>query len=137
MEEALRAKLLSITALTAIVGTRINWGVRTQGAPLPSAQLHLIDERPQINLASPGEWFNGRVQVDCMAETHKVAKDAAQIIAAPASAGGLHCFRGTLGNIRFRIFVIDRASDRDTDGKGIVHRTRLDLNVWTAPIQGD
>lgn len=137
MEVELRAKLLAMAALTALVDRRIDWGVRAQGEALPAVELHQVGRRRLMNLAGPGAWSTGRVQVDCWGRTFKAACDVADIIAAPVADGGLLGLRATLGNIRFRIFVLDRASGRETDSLGIVHRTRLDLNVWTAPIQGD
>lgn len=134
MEEALRTRMRDITALHALVNGRINWGTRPQGDALPDVVLHLIDDIPQTNLAGPGVWSSARVQVDCWGRTHNAARLVANTIAAPVGAGGLHCLRETIANIRFRIFVIDRSSDREEDAKGIIHRTRLDLNVWWAPL---
>jgi hypothetical protein len=137
MEEALRARLLATAALSALVGDRINWGLRTQGAPLPSVDLHMITDVAQTNLAGPSGWSAARVQVDCWGRTYKAARDVSDTIGPAAGADGLHCLRATLSGIRFRIFVIDRVSDTDTDSAGVIHRTRLDLNVWWNPTQGD
>jgi hypothetical protein len=134
MEEALRSHMLEMTALQALVGTRINWEARTQGAPSPDVVLHLIDEFPDTLMASAGAWSEARVQVDCWARTHSVARQVANTISAKAALGGLHCLRADIHGVRFRIFVIDRSSDKDTDDVGVIHRTRLDLTVWWAPL---
>ncbi len=42
MEEEFRALMLATGAITALVGTRIEWGARAQGAPLPSIVLNLV-----------------------------------------------------------------------------------------------
>src|SRR4051812_35335765 len=131
MEEALRARLLAMAVLTGLVGSRVAWGGRPQGGPLPAGALHLIDGISQINLAAPADWRSERVQTDCLARTHKAARDIADIIGAKATDGGLHGLRDDFGGIRARIFVIARAGDSDTDTGGVmVHRARLDLNIW-------
>lgn len=136
MEEALRARILAMAGISASVSKRVDWGVRTQGADLPAVELHLISTVSPMNLAEPGAWHRSRVQVDSWGRTYKAARDVADIIGAKAAEGGLHGFRGTLANIRFRIFRIDRGSGRDTDSVGIVHRTRQDFSVWWAPLHG-
>lgn len=93
-----------------------------------------------MNLAGPGSWQNARVQVDVWGETHKKARDVANTIAAPAVSGGVHGLRATLSGIRFRIFVIDRDTSTDRDsavGSGVVHRSRIDLNVWWSKLSGE
>lgn len=135
MEEALRARLLATAALAAIVGKKIDWGARPQGDALPGLELNLISAIPTMNLAQPGTWRSDRVQADAWAKTHKAARDIADIIAATPANGGLHGLRETISNIRFRIWVIDRDNERDSDSAGIVHRSRLDLRVWWARLQ--
>lgn len=133
MEEALRARLLATAALTNLVDNRVDWAVRPQGKGLPAVALHLIDDRPQMNLSGSSGWSAARVQADCWGRSFKAARDVANIICRPAGAGGLLGLREKLGGIRFRIFVIDRSSDTDTDGQGAIHRTRVDLNVLWNP----
>lgn len=130
MEEALRGYLLAMAPLSAGVETRIDWNARSQGDTLPAIVLHLISALPGMNLAGPANWRNDRVQVDSWARTHKAARDVADLVAAKAADGGLHGLRADIAGVRFRIFVIGRASDTDKDSVGIVHRSRLDLNVW-------
>lgn len=136
MEEALRGHLLAMAPLAAKIGTRVDWNARSQGDTLPAIVLYLISALPGMNLAGPANWRNDRVQVDSWGRTHKAARDVADIVAAKATDGGLHGLRADFGGVRFRIFVIDRASDTSTDSVGIVHRSRLDLNIWWKP-QGD
>jgi len=130
MEEALRAKLLATAALTALVGTRVDWGVRSQGATLPAVVLHLSADVPTMNLDKPGAWSSARVAIDCWGRTHKAARDVANVIARPAGEGGLAGLRDVLSTIKFRTWVLGRDSDSDTDAQAVIHRTRLDLRVW-------
>jgi hypothetical protein len=134
MEEALRTWMLAATGVRTLVGQRVDWALRPQGEAIPpqgaSIVLHLIDDLPAMNLASPSGWSAARVQVDCWARTHKIARDAAAAVSGLANG-----FRGTLSNIRIRTFVIDRSTDQGSEAGNTLHRTRLDLRVWWNPAQ--
>lgn len=134
MEEALRAWLLASAALRALVGPRVDWAMRPQGEAIPSngaaIVLHLINDLPAMNLAGPSGWSVARVQVDCWAHTHKIARDTAAAVSLLANG-----YRGTLSTIRFRTFVDGRSADYGAEAGNILHRTRLDLTVWWNPAQ--
>lgn len=74
MEEAFRAILLTNAQVSAIVGTRVDWGSQTQGAGYPSIVLHVIDDFEDATMTGPSGLSQGRVQVDCYAETYGAAK---------------------------------------------------------------
>lgn len=128
MEEVLRSKLLATAAVSALVGARVDWGIRSQGATMPAVVLHQVSGVPQMNLAGPSGWSSDRIQVDCWGRTFKSARDLADAVST-----ALHGLRETLSGIRVRIFVIGRRSDDDSDDVGPVFRTSLDLMVWHAP----
>ena len=125
MEEVLRAQLLAAPSVAALVGTRVDWGVRSQGAVMPALVLHQISGVPQTNLAGASGWSSDRVQADCWGRTFKSARDVAD-----AASRTLHTLRATLSGMKIRVFVIDRRSDSDSDVTGPVFRTSLDLMVW-------
>ena len=125
MEEVLRAQLLAVTPVTALVGTRVDWGIRSQGATMPALVLHQISGVPQTNLSGPSGWSSDRIQADCWGRTFKSARDVAD-----AASLALHTLRATLSGIKIRVFVIDRRNDSDSDDTGPVFRTSLDLMVW-------
>lgn len=132
MEEALRAKLLTTAPLAAMVGTRVDWGVRSQGAILPAVVLHHVGGVLQMNLAGPSAWSRDRFQIDCWGRTYKAARDVSNVIAGPG--GVLIGFRSDLGSIRLRTLIINRRSDEDSDGAGPVFRSIIDGVVWHTPI---
>lgn len=74
MEEEFRAALLASAAVTAYVGNRIDWGARVQGKALPAVVLYVIDDSEASTYTHPSGLSQGRVQVDCYAETYKDAK---------------------------------------------------------------
>lgn len=129
MEEALRAKLLATAALAALVAKRVDWGLRPQGGELPAVALHVISDIADLTMKGASHWNTARIQADCWGRTFKAARDVGRVVAAPASAGGLHGFRGVLSGIRFRIFVLDRDTGTDTDTVGIIHKSQIDLRV--------
>ncbi|WP_311270493.1 DUF3168 domain-containing protein [Sphingobium sp. WCS2017Hpa-17] len=131
MEEALRAKLRATAALTALVGTRIDWGLRGTGAGLPAVRLFEISGGPRMNMSGGSAWTRCRVQIDCLGRTYKAARDIADILAKPPT-GILSGMRETVSGVRLRTFIMNRRADTDEDAEGIVHRTSIDAMVWHA-----
>ncbi|MEM9786791.1 MAG: DUF3168 domain-containing protein [Pseudomonadota bacterium] len=74
MEEAIRTRLLAVTAVTDIVAARINWGVHPQGEALPGLVLTTVSDAQDSNLNAPSGISDARVQVDCYAEDYGAAK---------------------------------------------------------------
>lgn len=137
MEEALRTYIMALTGMSSAVGSRVDWGLSPQGRPYPSVVLWNISSIEQMNLAGPGGWVRSRVQADSWAKTFKQARDISHIMAPPGRKAGLNGLRATIGDYRFRIFVIDRDASTDedkADSSGVVHRSRLDLDVWHSRI---
>jgi hypothetical protein len=74
MEEALRAMLGAVPAISARVAARINWGLAPQGQALPCLTLTVVTDGPvDHSLDGPG-LSRARVQVDCWAATYGEAK---------------------------------------------------------------
>ncbi|MGE4321927.1 MAG: DUF3168 domain-containing protein [Sphingobium sp.] len=140
MEEVLRAYILALSGMAAAVGSRVDWGLSPQGRPYPSVVLWNISAIEQMNLAGPSGWTRSRVQIDVWGATFKQARDISNIIAPPGRKAGLNGLRATFGGYRFRIFVIDRDASTDEDkavSSGVVHRFRLDLDVWHSQLSGE
>jgi hypothetical protein len=130
MEEAFRTHLLATAGLIAIVGDRINWGLRPQGSPIPDVSLHLISDLPDLTLSGATHWNKARVQADSRAVTYKTARDIGRFFALPVAKGGLHGFRGTMSGIRFRLFVLDSDVTAENGTEGVVnHKSQVDLRI--------
>lgn len=139
MEEALRTYILAMAGINDAVARRVDWSLSPQGRPYPSIVLWNISDIEQMNLAAPSGWTRSRVQIDIWADTHKIAKDISLILAPRGRKAGLNGLRATFGGYRFRIFVIDRDASTDEDqavSSGVVHRARLDLDVWHSKLSG-
>lgn len=70
MEEAFRALLTGSAAVTALVPAgRINWGEHLRGADGPYIVLTMISDIEGLTMQGPDGLADGRVQVDCYANT--------------------------------------------------------------------
>lgn len=136
MDEALRDLLLGTAAITDIVSRRVDWGVRPQGDALPAITLERISGELHMNMNAPSGWETDRVQIECWGRTYKTAKDIALLLASPGSltapAGLLVGYRGERLGFRLRTFVVGRRSDADSDNKAPVHRSSIDVMVWSS-----
>lgn len=81
MQTELRTLLLADTALAALVGTRIGWGVNSQGAALPRIVLQLIGDNGQGHVFEGGDGlYQGRVQINCYGKTYGASAALAQAV---------------------------------------------------------
>ncbi|MEP9401861.1 tail completion protein gp17 [Sphingomonas silueang] len=125
VEEALRALLLSTAPLAALVGRRVDWGLRPQGDPLPGLTLQRISDAPVMNLAGPSGWSRARIQLDAWGRTFKEARDIGDLL---AGRGGLLVgLRRDVAGIRLRGFVVVRRSGTDSTRTDPIHRDSIDL----------
>ena len=123
MEEDLRALLLADSAVAAIVGTRVDWGSRVQGAALPAISMHLISGAEGYHLKGRDGLSITRVQIDCWGVSFASAKLASRAVI-DALAG--------LKNTDFPgIFHVGTRDDREGGGNEAdrPYRTSLDFNV--------
>jgi hypothetical protein len=111
-----RLRLLDVSPVTALVGTRIYALVLPQKGALPAIRVQQIGETQDAHLRGPTSLAVTRVQVDCVAST----KAAAEAIEAAvhgdglgASATGLHGWIGTLGSPEVSIDAVFPAGRRE------------------------
>lgn len=125
METQLRARLKADSAVAAIVGTRINWGVRPQGEAYPSLVLTLVsDGRPQ-SMGGLIECRETLVQFDCYGTTRAQAAALREAVIAAITPAA------TVSGVKFIRSFVDtvRNLDAHTD-TGIVFRDSVDARVW-------
>lgn len=75
MEEELRALLLGASTVTAICGTRINFGAHPQGQSLPAIVLNTVGDFQGVTISAPEGHSEARVQVDCYGANYGSAKN--------------------------------------------------------------
>ena len=128
MEVQLTARLLGQASFTGVVGQRLTWGRRSQGAPLPAVVLHLIDGVPDYHSVGPSGLVESRVQADCYGKTYAEAKAAANALKAVTSGQ-----RFAQGVVRFdAIFVADERDDTFDEAGTALYRVTVDLLVHHA-----
>ena len=128
MEEALIAKLLDTSGVSAIVGTRVFPLSLPQGSAKPAITVQRVSGAPLY--ADDGEvgLEAARMQIDCWAETYSGAK-----LLSRAARDCLSAFSGTHEGINFRYLMLDAERDLREGGSNADHypfRTSLDFIVW-------
>ena len=120
-----RSRLKDDGTIASLVSTRIDWGVRPQGAPYPSIVLSVVADSRNQHMAGIAGFQPTRVQVDCYATSFTGAaaiRDAALAVLVPAVVKGATTF--------LRSFVNDvRGGGNQTD-TAFIHRQMIDLTVW-------
>jgi hypothetical protein len=82
MEEDLRAILLASSGVTALVGTRINFGTHPQGQLMPAIVLNTISADNGHTNSGPDSLLTGRVQVDSYGLTYGATKALSRAVLA-------------------------------------------------------
>lgn len=82
MEEDFRALLLASGAVTAICGTRINFGAHPQGQSFPAIVLNTASDLSGHTLDGPESGSDAIAQVDCYGVTYGAAKGLARAVRA-------------------------------------------------------
>jgi len=110
MEQSFRALLLNDSGVSALVGTRVNWGAHPQGQPLPALVLNVISGAEGYRLDGPDGLLESRIQVDAYANTYADAKLLSRAVIARMSGHSDSGFRGI-----FHINSRDSREDGDVD----------------------
>lgn len=120
MKAALRSRLLADATIAGLVGTRIDWGLRPQGKPLPAITLTLIPTPRDYHMGGAQRTQFYRVQIDCWAATY-LSADAVRhaVIAELEPASG-----DFLGS-----FVIRDQDMPERVENAEIHRASLDFKV--------
>lgn len=123
MEEALRAHLAAAAPLAALIGARLQWGVRDPVSP--SVALHLISAPPDWHLKGPSGLVTARVQADSWATTYLGAKAVAEALKAALPTIGQ-----VIGDVKFlAVQVLDEERGQFGAQPNILFRTRTDIRV--------
>lgn len=126
MEQALSAYLRDSVPVAAIVGVRIEWGLRPQGASLPALGLTIVSRIPIDSDEGDSALSTSRVQADCWASTMTGAKALAGTLKAALS--GRH-FQSL--DVTFDVWTeleTDFAAEIDKGGVPI-HRVSVDFLI--------
>jgi hypothetical protein len=123
MQSALRSILLADTATTAATSTRIDWGWRPQGKPVPAITLNTVSDPRPKHMAGNQATRATVVQLDSWAATYIEARTAANAAIAalvPQIKDG----------VRFLGFFVENDTDLSEDtSDGLLARISVDLRV--------
>lgn len=121
MEEALRAVLLGHAPVTALVGSRVDWGKRPQATGLPAICLTNVNDGPvNHTLDGPGP-SRARVQIDCFGASYASAKAVARAVRRRLDAYSDATFLG--------VFLAGARDLSDDDGADTIHFVTMDFFV--------
>lgn len=130
MEEALTARLLASTPLTSIVATRMNWGRRVQGEPLPALTMMNVSPGRTYTYKGAAGLAGPRVQFDGYALDFLTAKAIGRALITTLEAPL------TIEGITFSGAFLDAERGPDTEdlgGGAQVHRISMDFFIWFSP----
>lgn len=125
-EEAVTSRLMAMTAVTALVGTRVYMLVLPQHPTLPAVRVQRIDGLRGQHLRGPDGVTRTRVQVDAYADAGgadgygSVTALAAAILGngLGSSASGLWGWIGTIGSPGLRVLNVEVEDDGGVEYEG-------------------
>lgn len=134
LEIAIRARLKASAALVALVGTRMDWGLRP-GPNLPAITLTRIPGPTDVHFKGDQGLQETRVQVDVWAPDYITASRVGHLVkAALEPAGEVAKIAPNMDSgVRFERSFADQPDPAIEDTPaGPVHRVRLDVRTWWA-----
>jgi hypothetical protein len=121
---ALRSRLINDAAVTAVVGSKVHWGIVPQGTALPYIRLQTISDPRPAHLQGYESARVTRVQCDCFAASYGAARGLAEKVIAAVAVPA------TVGSIQFGFVKSEGPRDLGEDTpNGFIHRASLDLLV--------
>lgn len=117
VDTAIRARLLTLTPVTALVAARIYTVIFPQGFNSPAIRVQRVGQVEEMHLRGPINVFRARVQVDSVGRTKAevdAVDEAVQGDGLGNYASGLKGFKGEIGSPPFVIRAILPADVRDT-----------------------
>jgi hypothetical protein len=129
MEEALRSLIVANSGVTALVSTRVYWGLVPQAVQTQSwVRMNRITGNRDNHMQGPSGLVSSAVQVDCVSNTYSGAKLTARAIVAVVNG-----YRGTSGSMAIQgIFIRDERDGNEaaTGDTATRFMTSLDLEIW-------
>lgn len=127
MKQQVRALLLANSAVTALVGNRIDWKKNAQGAAYPRITLHGVGRTIGSHMQGPDAIQVSRVQINCVALTYAQGNAVGEAVLA-----ALNHYRDS----NFRLIEFAGDGDLEEDGTNEAERplgVRLDFLIRWRP----
>jgi hypothetical protein len=127
MKEDFTTLLLASGTLAALVGTRITWLDRPQGAALPAIVLQQVSDVPDYHMGGAQGFRHSRIQCDCWALTYASVTAVEKALHTLLSG-----YRGIVGQTNFQaIFIENTRESREagTNDADRFYRSSVDLII--------
>jgi putative heme degradation protein len=128
IHEAIRTRLTSVSAVTALVSTRIYPNVLPQSPTLPALVYQRIDEQRETAMSADPGVVRARMQVSAWATTFGAARNAAEEV-----RKALQRYRGTpsgSGTEVLDVFIEDvRDMDAELVDGALLYRVDVDATM--------
>jgi hypothetical protein len=131
MEQDFVALLLADAGISALVGTKINWGIAEQGDSPPYIVLNIVSDPPDYTFEGQDDLKTTRVQIDSRALTYLAMWSLKEAVRTKLSG-----FKGTQGSTQFQGIFIDADTDEyefdETPNK--LFRRRIDVMILSRGV---
>lgn len=133
MEQALLAKLLASSGLTALVQTRVRWNQRPQADALPAVSLSVPYAQPLYTDEGPVGLTDVMVQIDCWARDAEGVNGATTAIEVAQAVRSALQHVAMTERIEFQGVFLDGIRDvppEEAVGGVLIYRRILEYNLW-------
>jgi hypothetical protein len=121
-----RLRLLDISAVTALVATRVTTGQITQSSVLPAVFVQRVSEVQRSHLRGGESMFMVRVQVSSLAVTRAGLVALDEAVQGDGVGSGLSNWSGTVGSPSVAVRWMQPAGVDETFESGAQARYRID-----------
>lgn len=131
IEEAVNARLLAVSAVTALVGAssaaRIYPLVIPQDAARPAIAYRKSDSQKEYSHSGFSNLARSRFTFTCEAETYTAAKALATAV-----RDAFHAYRGMISGVRIDAALVENDGDGDIEiqSNEVWPTVRIDLAIW-------
>lgn len=129
MLRALYDKMVTVSSITDLVGTRIYLSEAPQRATLPFITYRSVSSQHDRSFEGRSRLVRSRVQMDAYDKTTARAGRLSVVAIANAVRAGLDGFRGTVSGVAFKAVMVQGDQDLTEPGTRVARRT-FDLMIW-------
>lgn len=131
LEDRLAALLLSVPAISGMVGNNADWNRSAQGITGPRIIMFVISAPVVYRMKGPIKHFMTRVQIDCRGDTDQQSRNLGNAV-----DGFISGYKGTFGGVFIDgVFRDGKHSATEKDGATQWFARKLDYRFYWAPAQ--
>lgn len=115
-----RSRLLAVSGVTALVGTRVRAGILAQNDLLPAVALQRVFSEEDSHLRGADGLYEARIHVHAVAATRAEAVAIMSAVAGDGAGSGLSHFTGSVGGTHVAAVLPETAEREDARSDGRV-----------------